>query len=54
MQTLMAIQNIFLTPTVIHAFVENGMRLKKGEKVDPEKHDVRQFLSVFQGVVTDC
>ena len=53
MQTLMAIQNIFLTPTVIHVFVENGMRLK-GEKVDPEKHDVRHFLSVFQGVVTDC
>ena len=23
-------------------------------KVDPQKHDVRHFLSVFQGVVTAC
>ena len=46
-QTPMAIQNVFSTPTVIRALVENGARLENRKKVAPQKYNVHHFLFVL-------
>ena len=46
-QTLIAIQNVFSTLTMVSVLVENGVRLWNREKVDSQKYNVCHFLFVL-------